>query len=270
MRKYSGILKQNVMSLLNGYFKMMIPVSRAEDAADTPVPSDDKSSNPSPAPAKVSTPVETQINYEDLIAKARKEEKDKLYGQITDLQTKLKAMTKSNNENMLKAADVEGQLEKMRNNNAESEEVTNLRKQLADVQKEFENYKQSTPTEEALREKIEAEYEVKLYKIEQLGSDALKKEILPVFLDSITGNTKEEIDKAIELAKEKTKQAREQMGMTEPVATAAPQRESVPRAVSPNDPLKNGFGSGTDLNYIANLPADSPEYAEWRKKMGLK
>lgn len=271
-----GRVMQNVKRILNGYFKM-IPVSHAEDSSGTAVPSGNGSTTGFPQgidaePVVLPNP---QVNYEDLIARARKEEKDKLYPQIQSLQGKLGAMTKNNNDNLIRIAELERELENAKNNNAEHKELTTLKEQFNALTTEYENYKKSAPDETALREQIkkelDAEYAVKQYRLEKLSSESVKADVLPVFFEEIEGNTEEDIDKAIALAAEKTKQVREQLGVTTPAAqTAAPGREVVPRSVNPNDPLKNGFGSGTDLNYVANLPADSPEYAEWRKKMGLK
>lgn len=271
-----GRVMQNVKRILNGYFKM-IPVSHAEDSSGTAVPSGKESITGFPQgidaePVVLPNP---QVNYEDLIARARKEEKDKLYPQIKDLQGKLGAMTKLNNDNLLKVAALEKQLADIQNNKSEDKEVENLKTELNTLKTEYENYKKSAPDETALREQIkkelDAEYAVKQYRLEKLSSESVKADVLPVFFEEIKGNTEEDIDKAIALAAEKTKQVREQLGVTAPATqTAAPEREVAPRSVIPNDPLKNGFGSGTDLNYVANLPADSPEYAEWRKKMGLK
>ncbi len=54
------------------------------------------------------------INYEDLIAKARKEEKDKQYKKIEKLQTQVNTLTEQHNTDLLAKADLEKQLKKHR------------------------------------------------------------------------------------------------------------------------------------------------------------
>ena len=50
------------------------------------------------------------INYEDLIAKARKEEKEKQYKAIEKLKTQANTLTEQHNNDLLKIADLEKQL----------------------------------------------------------------------------------------------------------------------------------------------------------------
>ena len=50
------------------------------------------------------------INYEDLIAKARKEEKEKQYKTIEKLKTQINTLTEQHNSDLLKVADLEKQL----------------------------------------------------------------------------------------------------------------------------------------------------------------
>lgn len=52
------------------------------------------------------------INYEELIAKARKEEKQKLYGEIEGLKSQVKMLTENNNKLLLEKAEAEKALER--------------------------------------------------------------------------------------------------------------------------------------------------------------
>ena len=58
------------------------------------------------------TPAKKQptINYEDLIAKARKEEKDKQYKTIEKLKGQIDTLTQQHNDDLLAKADLEKQL----------------------------------------------------------------------------------------------------------------------------------------------------------------
>ena len=53
----------------------------------------------------------TQINYEDLISKARREEKEKQYSRIKELKTQVDTMTTKHNNALIKNADLELKLE---------------------------------------------------------------------------------------------------------------------------------------------------------------
>ena len=78
----------------------------APPAPQTPAP------NPSPTPQPTEP---SQINYEELIARARKEEKDKLYIQIKTLKDDLKEMTKQNNKNLLEAGTLKAEIDNLKN-----------------------------------------------------------------------------------------------------------------------------------------------------------
>ena len=78
----------------------------------------------------VETTPKQQINYEELIAIARREEKDKLYPQISRLKEDLKVMTKLNNDNLLKIAE----LEKSKGDNG-AKEIEKLNKEIVKLEK---------------------------------------------------------------------------------------------------------------------------------------
>lgn len=176
---------------------------------------------PAPNPASTSQLTEpSQINYEELIARARKEEKDKLYTQIKTLKDDLKEMTKQNNKNLLEAGTLKAEIDNLKNG-GDSEEVTTLKNKIKELEGTIETLKQQSTDEETIRQQVEQEYEVKLYRTEQLVKDEVKDAILPMFMETVTGATKEEIDASIEKAKELTQKAKEQMGVT---STPAPKK----------------------------------------------
>lgn len=203
------------------------------------------------------------FNFEQMIAQARKEEKEKLYPEITKLRQELKVMTANNNNNLLEIARLKEEIETYKKNNGESEEVLKLKEDLKKVNEEFAEYKKNTVSEEELRKTLEAEYEVKNYLSEQKVAN--KDKVLPMFLETISGDSKEVIDEEIKKAIEMTEQAKKQLGATS--TNAKTSNTNNPPIASPNG------GSPTktfDLEAIRNMDVRSPEYAEWRKAQGLK
>ena len=215
-----------------------------------------------------------QVNFETLIANARKEEKEKLYPRIKKLEDENKALVQTNNDNLIKLAQAQRDLEEYKANNGESQKVKDLETQLANAQAEINTLKESTPKEEEIRARIEAEYEVKMYRNTKLteGSD----KILAVFADEVKGNTKEEIDASFDRAVEKTVQTKKQLGLVDdegnPIETTKKttkkedKKTVTPPVANPSTEEDDKF----DLDYVQNLDPRSKEYAEFRKKMGLR
>lgn len=214
-----------------------------------------------------------QINFETLIANARKEEKEKLYPRIKKLEEENKALVQTNNDNLMKLATAQRELDELKANNGESQKVKDLETQLANAQAEITTLKESTPNEEEIRARIEAEYEVKMYRNTKLteGSD----KILAVFADEVKGNTKEEIDASFEKAVEKTVQTKKQLGLVDdegnPIetpkkSTKKDNKSTTPPVANPSTEEDDKF----DMDYVQNLDPRSKEYAEFRKKMGLR
>lgn len=216
-----------------------------------------------------------QVNFETLIANARKEEKEKLYPRIKKLEEENKALIQSNNDTLIKLATAQKELDEFKANNNESQVVKDLKAQLETAQAEIKTLKETTPKEDEIRAKIEAEYEVKLYRQTKLSEGADK--ILSVFVDEVSGSTKEEVDASFDKAVEKTLQTKKQLGLvdddgnpinSDPKKTS--KKEEKPKKVTP--PVANPSteeDEGIDLDYVRNLDPRSKEYAEFRKKMGL-
>ena len=109
-------------------------------------------------------------------------------------------------------------------------------------------------------------------------SNANKGSIISILIPEITGKTKEEIDSAIASAKEKTKTIKKDLGIDvdeeddddkskqKKTPAPAPKQKKAPVAV----PASGEDGEEFDAEYIRNLDPRSPEYAEFRKKMGLR
>lgn len=217
-----------------------------------------------------------QINFETLIANARKEEKEKLYPRIKKLEDDNKALIQTNNDNLMKLAQAQKELDDLKANNGESQKVKDLEKQLTEAQAEIKTLKESAPNEDEIRAKIEAEYEVKMYRTTKLSENSDK--ILAVFADEVKGLTKEEIDASFDKAVEKTVQTKKQLGLideegnpiTQTNKKSAPENKEGKKNTPPVANPTTGEDDKFDMDYVQNLDPRSPEYAEFRKKMGLR
>lgn len=213
-----------------------------------------------------------QINYETLIAKARQEEKDKLYPRIKNLEDENKKLVESLNKALLDLAQSQARVKELEGQ-GDSEEVTALKTELANAKAELQKVKESTPKEEDIRKQVEAEYEVKLYRQKRVAE--VSDDILPVFADEIKGTTKDEIDASITAVKDKTVAIKKQLGLLDEDGNPVQKKreEKKKEGGSPKPPASNPSSGGSeklDLEYVRNLDPRSPEYAEFRRKMGLR
>ena len=245
--------------------------------------------SPNPVPTEV-------VNYEKLIAKARQEEKDKLYGEITRLKSEKDLLTKQSNESLLRAGRLEQELEDFKKNSTSNEEVTKLKAEIEALKEENKKLKESTPDEKKLREELTKEFEVKAYITEKLNEN--KGKILSVYVGTVTGKTKAEVDEAIKKAVEQSDAIRKEVsGGNETPPTPTPpvnnnnppqntasgynalfnntvQKTGVIFPTMPPAPNPSAGGSGGegkfDAAYVANLDPRSEEYKKFRESIGLK
>lgn len=220
-----------------------------------------------------------QINYEELIKQVRQEEKDKLYGQINSLKERNKVLVESNNETLIKCAELKTQLEAeiaKQNNGEKTEEVLKLEKRISELEDENKTLKESTPDEATLRQQIEAEFTVKnhLSTVKEKNKD----KVLDVFMNEITGNTVEEIDNSLAKAIEKSDSVRKQVIGDKPDGNKKPQTGKDPKdpkqSKPATPPVANPNGGSTmpkgfDPEYVRGLQPGTPEYEEFRKSLGL-
>lgn len=227
-----------------------------------------------------------QINYEQLIAQARKEEKEKLYPRIKQLEEENRKLVKTGNDNLIKIGDLTqtvntltAELEAYKKGDKTTEEVSTLKTQIATLTAENEKLKSEAPDVEKLRKEIEQEYEIKSYLAEQ--KTANKDTILSSFLDEIQGKTKEEIDTSVQSAKEKSIAIKKELGLVDENGNPVESTKQQGKSTSKKTPAKKapamnptedaGTDTGTfDAEYIRNLDPSSEEYKEFRKRLGLK
>ena len=172
-----------------------------------------------------------------LVEDARKEEKDKLYPQmeelqktVRELQTDRDARQKSEQQAQQQAAEADRlRLE------AEQTAVERLETQQREMELRLDSLRREAETERALREK-ESEYaQVAQYRYERLQqeSDA----IAPQLVDYVVGSTVEEVEQSIEIAKAKTNQilAELQNAQVNQQRAVAPPVTGMPPVDEPNN-----------------------------------
>lgn len=231
------------------------------------------------------TPPAPALNFEDLIQKARKEEKDKLYPKITALQTQVNTLTEQHNTDLLTIADLKGQLEeaKKANGGDESEAVKTLKSQIVtlegekktlegtikDLEKKIKDFEKiPVVNEDELRATIEQEFEDK-FKVKEYRMEQLSKHKDDIFTpELVIGNTNEEIDASIQREIQRSTEIKTRLGYTG-ATTPQNQQRRTPRTPS-NPSVSRIQDSQLDLNRLATMDVKSPEYAELRKQLGLR
>lgn len=222
-------------------------------------------------------PQQTQtVSYEQLIARARQEEKDKLYPQLQAEKDKVKELIQKNNELLVKMGSlqneydvVKAQLDDLKNNQGvnENAEITKLKAELDKVKKEYKEFKEGTVDEATLRQQVEAEvkqqYEVEMYKVEKLNSDEFKGQIIP---ELVSGDTKEAIDES--LAKSKARYE-ELIGVNKNQQQQQGQQLGAVPTMPVGNPNTQSFISATiSAEEIQRMTPE--QWAEYRTKLGLK
>lgn len=212
-----------------------------------------------------------QVNFEQMIAQARKEEKDKLYPRIKKLEDENKTFVSAQNDLLLKNAALQQEYDKLKNApNASDAKIKELEETINTLNTEIEELKKSAPTEEKIRKKLEQEYKLKDYLKTKVEEN--KEFIIPMLVPEVKGSTQEEIDKALESVKEKTLSIKKELGLVDekgnPITpkAPAPSGRTTPPPANPGTPTPKGF----DLEHFKSLDPASAEYAELRKQLKLK
>ena len=224
-------------------------------------------------------PQQPQISYEQLIARARQEEKDKLYPQLKAEKDKVADLTKSNNDLLVQVGTLKNendvmkaQIEDLKNNKGANEnaEITRLKAELEKVKKEYKEFKDGTVDEATLRQQVEAEvkqkYEVEMYKVEKLNSEEFKGQIIP---ELVSGDTKEAIDESLAKSKARYeeliggKQVQQQQQQAQ-----QPQVGAVPTMPVGNPNTQSFISATVSAEDIRTMTPE--QWAEYRTKLGLK
>lgn len=230
-----------------------------EGEGDPPAQPDGGVQDPAP---NTPPPAQPNIDFESLIAKARKEEKEKLYPEITKLKEEVEKKVARINELLLAIGEKDEiisqkdkEIKELKNNSKKSDsqevkdlniKITELENKLAEKDKEISAIKL-------------ASYKDK--KIAEAGG-----ELIP---ELVTGNSEEEIDLAVEKAKERYREI---------VSKIASQQSTKPQNsnnIPPANPNTSAFtNSQVNTQSLIGLnlmtPEGRAEYEKIRKQMGLK
>lgn len=264
MRKYCGTMAGMSNELIKKVIERCSFKAFAEEGEPTP---DGGATEGNPAPT---------INYEDLIAKARKEEKEKQYKTIEKLKAQINTLTEQHNNDLLKVADLEKKFTEANDKlstagSGDSEEIKTLKETIKGLEKEktdldekvkgFESHKPVSreEVEAEVRAELEAEYEVKTYKTTKMME--LKDDILVPEL--VFGNTKEEIDASIQSALERSAEIKKNLGISTEKQKRTPKSSTNPSVSKVQD-------TEVSMERLASMDVGSKEYAELRQKLGLR
>lgn len=269
MKNYRGIIAR----ISNGTIKdFIIGISSLKVFADEGITETEKQAGEETEGGS-KTPT---TNFEDLISKARKEEKEKQYKTIEKLKGQIETLTNQHNNDLLEKADLEKKLKEANDKltkagSGDSEEVKTLKdtikgleKDKADLEKKVKDF-EAKPTvdkeavEAEVREQLESEYEVKTYKATKMAE--LKDDILVPEL--VFGDTKEEIDANIQVALERSAEIKKSLGVEKDGS-----HKRTPKSSSPN--ISRVQDKEVSLERLASMDVRSPEYAELRKQLGLR
>lgn len=260
--KFKELLMMKLIALTN----MTLRVALADDGGQTPPPAVEPTNDPTQTQQPTTTP-SPAINYEQLIAQARKEEKEKLYPEITKLKAEKEAQTKRINELIIEVAeqkeiarlkDVE--LTKAQSTKVDSEEVKSLKLEV---------------------ERLTGEVTLKDSQLKSIELDSYKKSKIDevqgqLIVELVGGTTQEEIDASIEVAKQSylNVMARVQ-AQTAPQAQAqVTQMPSANPVLPVTNPVVNPVHqANVDMNTLAGTSlfdkGNREAYNEVRKQLGL-
>lgn len=216
-------------------------------------------------PTQGTEPVVTQapaINFEDLILKARKEEKEKLYPQITKLKEENQAKTARINELLISVAEAnealkakDAELTKVKatvdNNTAVNDEVVKLQNKVIELEAELAN----------------KDKEVNTIKLETFKKEKMAEANGQLIPELVTGNDEDEILASIEIAKTRYAEIVGQYQST----VVATKPATKPPVVNPNTAKFQESIAQSELSTMSLFdPKARAKYAEVRQQLGMK
>lgn len=259
---------------------MTVPVQPGlATTIESPSPENSGAQSPAPSPAAFQHGATGErVFTESDIAKARKEEKDKLYTQIESLKNEWataqqtlkelqeqKAQELEEAERKRRAKESEVKAKKEEEMSAKALLEAKLKETNDTWEDRFTKLQQEREQERALLAKEREYNELVDYRNTQLQANA--DDIAPQFHNFIMGDTKEQIDNAIAQAKAATQ------SIFDEVAAARQQQQPQQRGVSTTGYTALGPLEGT-LGQKTYTPADinamsMAEYAKFRQESGL-
>lgn len=236
----------------------------ADNAAETP-----SMTAFNEAAAEVNTP-DARFTAED-IAKARKQEKDKVYSQLDTMKEELAALRKEREERAVVEAErlakrQAREAERAAEKKAKAEEEMSVKQLLQTKEKEWQAQIESERAERekafALLEREREFQELQQYRMARV--DAERENIAPELIDLVSGNNKEEIERSIADLKARSEKIFENIA-----AVSQNSRKDMQGAritVPASGPLDNDSSQAAFTpEAIANMSA--AEYAKHRSKL---
>jgi hypothetical protein len=218
-------------------------------------------------------PAEPRFSAED-IARARQEEKDKLYGKISKIEEQNQRFL-AEIEDQRKAREAAQAAEEQRVKDAEAqarslaEQDMSAKDLLAQKEQEwtsrFEQFEREREQERLLFAKEQEFNNLQTYIQRRVGEES--ENIAPELLDYVSGNTPDEVENSIATAKAKT------AAILESVQQAAIQQRASMRGVSPTGysttgPMDTDPGHKSySLSDLRDMPMS--EYAKIRGQLGV-
>lgn len=146
----------------------------------------------------------SKSEMEQALARARQQEKDKLYGRIEDMDAQLRAMREAEEARQREIEERERreQEEAERKQEEEMELRDLLSKKEQEWQERFQSMEQELQTRDAILERERQFQALEAYKAQALAQH--EEEIMPELRDMVQGTTPEEIDASIASMKERT------------------------------------------------------------------
>jgi hypothetical protein len=224
-------------------------------------------------PPATQAPAEPRFSAED-IARARQEEKDKLYGKISKIeeqnhrflaeieeQRKAREAAQAVEEQRLK--DVEAQARSLAEQDMSAKDLLAQKEQ--EWTSRFEQFEREREQERTLFAKEQEFNNLQTYIQKRVGEE--NENIAPELLDYVSGNTPDEVEHSIATAKAKT------AAILESVQQAAIQQRASMRGVSPTGysttgPMDSDPGHKSySLTDLRDMPMS--EYAKIRGQLGV-
>lgn len=149
------------------------------------------------------------------IAKARKEEKDKLYGRVESLNDELKRLREAEEERKRMAEEAEARAaEEARQREEEEMDVRSLlQTKEQEWQQRFQQLEEEREAERALLEQERRFQTIQAYRAQRVAEEG--DQIMPELHDLVTGSTEEEIEESLASLKDRTSRILGQVAATQ-------------------------------------------------------
>lgn len=228
--------------------------------------------NPAPAP----TNDQQFISMEDamrLVEKARSEEKDKLYPTIEDLQTRVRATEQEREARETEQARLQQEAAEADRLRQESEmsAIQRMEQSNASWEQRFADMEAERARERALLEKEREYNDLNAYRNSRVQAEVDARNIVPQFAVFIGGNTREEVETAIDLAKIKTEELVTEINAAQSTPPPTP-RPTLPMSGMPAVDMPGGGGILGQGEQITITPEEirnmsMAEFAEHRNQL---